>query len=118
MPQQEVFMDERIGDISVQVLKIYDAAFAREAFDAMDTGALKFLSQRLEADDLPPPDSSEFADVIWQEVENGAREDWNTFSYFVVTTAAGNKVTPVFVSADWTSAEAFVKTLAGKLEKL
>ncbi len=30
-------------------------------------------------------DDSRFADSLWQEVEDGAREDWNSFSYFIVT---------------------------------
>jgi hypothetical protein len=118
MPQQEVFLDERVGNKHVQVLKTYDAAFAREAFDVMDAQALKFLSVRLGAEDLPAPDSPDFTDSIWQELEDGAREDWNKFSYFVVTEDAGNRPAPVFVSADWPSAEAFARTLAqfGKVD--
>jgi hypothetical protein len=110
MQEQEVFMDQTIGERRVQVLKSYDAAFAREAFDAMDEGALEFLSLRLDVEDLPSPSSPDFADTIWQELEDGAREDWNRFSYFVVTESTGKGVTPVFVSADWPSAESFAKT--------
>ena len=112
MPQSDVFMDERIGDKRVLVLKTYDSAFAREAFDVMDVQALKFLSVSLGLEDLPASDSPDFADSIWQELEDGAREDWNKFSYFVVTEDTANRPSPVFVSADWPTAEAFAKTIA------
>lgn len=111
MAHQEIFLDERIGTERIQVLKSYDVAFAREAFDAMDEDALRFLSLRLDVEDLPAPQSPDFADSIWQEVEDAAREDWNTFSYFVVIEHGADGTTPLFVSADWPSAEAFAKTL-------
>ena len=53
----------------------------------------------------------EFADTIWQEVEEGSREDWNAFSYFVVTESSTHRTAPVFVCSDWPTAEAFAKTL-------
>jgi hypothetical protein len=112
MPQQEVYLDEKIGDKQIQVLKSYDVSFAREAFAAMDEEALKFLSLRLELEDLPAPDSPDFAEMIWQELEDGAREDWNTFSYFIVTKSGPAVASPVFVSPDWPTAEAFARTLA------
>jgi hypothetical protein len=40
MPQQEVFLDNQIGDKRIQVLKSYDAAFARESFGSMNENAL------------------------------------------------------------------------------
>jgi hypothetical protein len=116
VPQQETFFEQTTGDTHVQVLKSYDAAYAREAFSLMDAEALTFLSHSLKAQgidstDLPSPEDSRFADSLWQEVEHGAREDWNSFSYFIVTENRGTETVPRFVSPDWPSAEAFAKTL-------
>jgi hypothetical protein len=36
VPQQEVFFAQKIGERSIEVLKTYDATFAREAFGNMD----------------------------------------------------------------------------------
>ena len=116
MPQQETFFEQISGNTRVQVLKSYDAADAREAFSLMDAEALTFLSHSLQAQgadsaDLPSPDDSRFADSLWQEVEDGAREDWNSFSYFIVTENRGSETVPRFVSPDWPTAEAFAKRL-------
>ena len=40
-----------------------------------------------------------------------AREDWNTFSYFVVTKSNGRKTEELFVSGDWPTAGAYVKLM-------
>ena len=116
MPQQETFFEQIIGDTRVQVLKSYDAAYAREAFSLMDAEALTFLGHSLQAQgavssDLPSPGDPQFADSLWQEVEDGAREEWNSFSYFIVTEKKGPETVARFVSPDWPSAEAFAKTL-------
>jgi hypothetical protein len=58
----------------------------------------------------PSQEDPDFAETLWLEVEDGAREDWNTFSYFVVMEQAGSGSTPIYVSADWPSAEAFAKS--------
>lgn len=55
------------------------------------------------------PQTNGYADALWDEVQEGAREDWNTLSYFVVTEQVGGKTSALFVSADWPSAEAFAK---------
>lgn len=107
MPKQEVFMDEKLGDKRIQVLKTYDESFAREAFEAMDEEALEFLSTKLDIYDLPAKDSPDYEDAIWDAVQDGAREDWNTFSYFVVIEKASGDSTPIFTSTDWPTAEAF-----------
>jgi hypothetical protein len=115
MPQQETYFEQQVGDKRILVLKSYDAAFAREAFDRMGEEALQFLSSSLkhsekyDAKDVPPEDP-DFGDALWQEVEDGAREDWNAFSYFVVTEQSGREYVPLYVSADWPSAEAFAKS--------
>jgi hypothetical protein len=46
-------------------------------------------------------------EALWQEVQDGAREEWNTFSYF--SEDAAGRFQPLLVSADWPSAEAFAK---------
>lgn len=47
MPGQTTFFDEIIGGTRVEVLKSYDEAFAREAFEQMDEDALAFLVRSL-----------------------------------------------------------------------
>jgi hypothetical protein len=60
MPQQEVFFAQKIGERRIGVLKTYDAAFAREAFDNMDGNARALLWESLRVDenrepgDIPP----------------------------------------------------------------
>ena len=46
---------------------------------------------------------------------SAAREDWKTFSYFVVTTGVSPATQAVYVSPDWPSAEEYVKSLAKAL---
>ncbi len=36
MPQQEVFFEQTSAGRRIEVLKTYDASYAREAFDRMD----------------------------------------------------------------------------------
>ncbi len=40
-----------------------------------------------------------------------AREDWKTFSYFVVTKSNGRSTEELFVSGDWPTAGAYVKLM-------
>jgi hypothetical protein len=105
MPQQTIFLDQTVGNTRIEVLKSYDKAFAREAFDQMDAEALEFLAQTLDLDSS----DKETADTIWDELKDGAREDWNSFSYFIVAEESRGRIVPLFVSADWPSAEAFAK---------
>jgi hypothetical protein len=109
MPQQETFFEQEVGSKRVKVLKSYDTSFAREAFDQMNEEALRFLTRSLDGPG-PSEDDPDFAEALWLEVEGGAREDWNTFSYFVVVELEGSGSTPVYVSADWPSAEEFAKS--------
>lgn len=115
MPQQATFFDEKIGDLRVVVLKSYDPTYAREAFDQMQPEALRHLRQCLEVDvkydtsGVPSPEDEEYPDALWEEVQNCAREDWNTFSYFIVSEEVGGRSSPIYVSSDWPSAEAFAK---------
>jgi hypothetical protein len=103
MPQQETSFDQQIGNTRVTVLKTYDRQFAREAFDQMEADALDFLQNRLQLDER------EDAEALWKEVEDGAREEWNTFSYFVVTKAITGAPSYLLVSSDWPTAEAFAQ---------
>jgi hypothetical protein len=112
MPQQETFLNHETGDGSIQVLKTYDRAFAREAFDQMSEPALRFLHGLLFADDATDDANdkavdSEFSETLWSEIEDGAREDWRTFSYFVVVEQKKQHSEPLFVASDWPSAERF-----------
>ena len=115
MPVQETYFDEQVGAKHVKVVKSYDSAFAREVLNNMDQAAQEFLSNSFpseaaqDAGDIPSPSSAEFADYLWAEIEEGAREDWNKFSYFVVTESVSTDERPLFVSADWPTAEAFAK---------
>jgi hypothetical protein len=117
MPQQETYFEQQVGDKHIIVLKSYDGVFAREAFDRMGDEALQFLSSSLEhnekydAAEVPSPEDPEFADALWQEVEDGAREDWNTFSYFIVSEEIAGRTVPLYVSSDWPSAEVFAKRI-------
>jgi len=102
-------MDEEANGKRIRVLKTYDPAFAREVFQSMDEAALGSLRLTLEQEALPDPGSPDFAEAVWQEVEDSAREDWNAVSYFVVTEETKGETTLLFVSADWPSAGAFAE---------
>ena len=108
MPKQEIFFTERNGNTLVEVLKSYDTVFAREAFEEMDEDSLSFLGKSL---DLPTDGVAEEVgpEGLWEEVQEGARETWNTFSYFVVNKAVDGRSRNLFVSSDWPTAEAFAK---------
>jgi hypothetical protein len=69
----------------------------------MGTEALKFLEGSLDLAGESDPEA------LWEGIEDGAREDWNAFSYFIVSETVLGPTAPVFVSADWPSAEAFAK---------
>ncbi len=113
MPRQETFLEREVNGCQLQVVKSYDSVFARDAFDQMEPTALDFLKHRLNLEtkydtaELPSSNDPDYADALWEEIEEGAREDWNTFSYFVALSASKETSHPLFVSPDWPSAEAF-----------
>lgn len=117
MPRQETFLAVKDGDATIEVLKTYDEKFAREAFRNMDDDALARLAKSLnleslfEPDGIPAPTDDNYEDFIWDVMADEAREDWKTFSYFVVTKSVGQKTEELFVSPDWPTAEAYVKGL-------
>ena len=116
MREQSTFFEQRAGDRRIVVVKTYDAKIARGAFDQMTQEALETLGasldldSRFDATDIPPSHAEEYAEFLWEAVEDGAREDWNTFSYFVVREEGPNGTAALFVASDWPSAEAFAKS--------
>lgn len=108
MPTQEVFFDERANGREIQVIKTYDSHFAREAFDQISDEAKASLIQTL-LDEGAPLEVDSGDEGLWQAIEEGAREDWNSFSYFVVQEKSNDAQHYVFVSSDWPTAERFAK---------
>jgi len=112
MPAQETFLDETIDGLRVQVIKTYDEAYAKDVFGAMSDPAKAFLWRSMKPEetyapeDLPTEPGEDYDAFLLDELLEQGREDWKTFSYFVVTTDAEG---PVFVAADWPTAEAFAK---------
>ena len=112
---QEVFFEQEQNGNRVEVIKTYDAAFAREAFAEMDDAALDFLAESLSLEDsydlaeIPKRTSSEFLDFLWEEVQDNAHEDGNVCSFFIVRQVHSGDSRTLYVSPDWTSAEGFVK---------
>jgi hypothetical protein len=43
MPQQEIVFEQKTGDGRIEILKVYDRVYAREAFGSMDETAQKCL---------------------------------------------------------------------------
>ncbi|MGD0737369.1 MAG: hypothetical protein ABR976_19745 [Terracidiphilus sp.] len=120
MPQQELFFEQKIGGRRIEVLKTYDTACAREAFGNMDAVARAFLWKSLGIDgayeqaDIPPIQSGDGEDFLWEELLENSREDGNLHSFFLVTEAKGASSRSLYVSPDWPSAEAFAQNvLAG-----
>jgi hypothetical protein len=115
VPEQATFFEEQLGMKRIVVLKTYDERFAREAFKQMTPEAMAFLGKSLEIEstydqkELPSPSDADFSDALWQEVQDSAREDWNSFSYFVVKEESPGCTLQLYVSPDWPSAEAFAK---------
>jgi hypothetical protein len=119
MPEQSTFFEHQVGDKRIVVLKTYDGRFAREAFNQMTPEALSLLGTSLELDakfdpaDIPALHDDDFADFLWEAVQDGAREDWNSFSYFIAGEEDNRGLHPLYVSSDWPSAEAFAQRYIG-----
>jgi hypothetical protein len=116
MPAQELFFEQVIGSRRIEVLKTYDQQFAREAFDNMDEKAQMHLWNSLKPEDIYDPEglptlagAEDRSAFLWDELIDQAREDWKTFSYFVVNESKADLTKSLYVSADWPSAEAFAK---------
>jgi hypothetical protein len=119
MPKQETVFEQKTTDKRIEVLKVYDRNYARQAFESMDEAAQKYLwsslgiNESYNAADLPPMDDPASEDFLWEELLDAAREDGNLLSFFVVNEGIGSISTSLYVSPDWPSAEAFAK---GRLE--
>lgn len=119
MRVQEVFFETEQNGHRIEVVKTYDAAFAREAFVEMDDAALDFLAEALKLAgsydllDIPKKTSSQFADFLWDELQDSAREDGNVCSFFVVQEIRSGRSQNLYVAPDWPSAEAFAKGRIG-----
>jgi hypothetical protein len=117
MPRQEIFLLVKDGDETIEVLKTYDQQFAKEAFRNMDDSALAHLASSLnleaiyEPSGIPKPTDEGYEDFIWDVMVDEAREDWNSFSYFIVTKSRGRETEELFVSGDWPTAQSYVKLL-------
>ena len=120
MPSPEIFLSETSDEKQVEVVKTYDPRFAREAFDQMNYEARAALIRSLISHGAL--DQSDLLDLdddgLWQEIEDGSREDWNTFSYFVVAERRGAESRTVFVCSDWPTAEAFAKLQLGGIHRV
>ena len=83
----------------------------------MDSAALAYLRGSLRVETLNDVADSETESIesIWEEVGEGSRESWNSFSYFIVAEKSTGASRNLFVSADWPTAEAFAKTLENEL---
>jgi hypothetical protein len=117
MPRQETFLTAKNGDETIEVLKTYDQAFAREAFRNMDDDALAHLAASLnlestfELSGIPNPTEDGYEDFIWDVMVDEAREEWNLFSYSIVAKSVGHRKEDLFVSGDWPTGKAYVKKL-------
>jgi hypothetical protein len=121
MPQQEVFFAQKIGERSVEVLRTYDAAFAREAFGNMDANARALLWKSLRIDDHEQGDSPLIEsgggdDLLWDALLEDSREDGNLLSFFVVTEAKGKTQKSLYASSDRPSAKTYAQNLLGQLQ--
>ena len=117
MPSQELYLEKKAGLDVFQVLKTYDTAFAKEAFAAMDEGAIEHLSKSLSiSEEYPagemPTSPDGLADLIWEEMYDSASEHGQTKSYFIVRRSSPSGDDFLYVSGDWPSAESYVCLVA------
>jgi hypothetical protein len=117
MPSQELYLEKKAGLDTFQVLKSYDTSLAKEAFAAMDEGAIEHLSASLSiseeysTDEMPTsPDG--LADLVWEAMYDSANEFGQTKSYFIVRRTSSSGEDFLYVSGDWPSAESYVNLVA------
>jgi hypothetical protein len=117
MPTEEIFLERRVGEDVVAVVKTYDEKFAREAFQEMDDVALSALAESLRLDELyerseiPARTESEFPDFVWETVLDESGEDGSTRSFFVVYRESKGGRKNLLVTPDWPTAESFAAHL-------
>ena len=118
MPLQEIFLEKPLKDGRALVIKTYDTNLAHDAFQRIEGDALVHVANALrledlfEAEDIPEPSSPAYSDFLWETLSDEAREDGNLKSFFIVYREIQAKSPePLYVSADWPSAEAFSQRL-------
>lgn len=120
MPKQESFFAESKGGTTIEVLKSYDTAYAREAFQRMDVEAMRHLWSVLRPEQIYDPAGlprlgdpndidGEAEAFLWDELQEQAREDGQLLSFFIVNKVIGGRSESLYVSPDWPSAESFAK---------
>jgi hypothetical protein len=116
MPKEETFLELKEGQKRIRVIKTYDATYAREVFQDVDSPAIRILADSLQLSnnydekDIPSPDSPDYNDFIWEELLDSAREDGQIRSFFVVAVDGYGETTATpFISPDWPTAESFAK---------
>jgi len=117
MRDQEIFFEQKVDGRRIVILKTYERALAHAAFQQMTPHALEALAASLDLKasfdpaDIPCSSDGEFPDFLWGVVEDGAREDWDSFSYFIVRQTEDDHTVALFVSSDWPSAEAYARNM-------
>jgi hypothetical protein len=124
MLAQELFFEQTTAGHRIQVLKTYDERFAREAFDSMDEDGQTYLWHSLKPEKIYDPAGLPTAEepldrtaFLWDELVEQAREDWKTFSFFIVNEIKDLHSEALYVSPDWPSAEAFAKSRIETIRK-
>ena len=84
---------------------------SREAFDQMDEKSQGVAKQVLVTNRLFDSEESEetIDDHLWQGIEEDAREDWNSFPYFIVLERSREANRYLFACPDWPTAERVTK---------
>jgi len=118
MRLQETFLEKPINDGRALVIKTYDINLARDAFHRIGDDALAHvvnvlrLQELFDVNDIPAPSSSDYVEFVWETLSDEAREDGNLKSFFILyREVQGKPMEPLYVSADWPSAEAFSQRL-------
>jgi hypothetical protein len=118
MALQETFLEKQLSDGRALVIKTYDAHLAHDAFQHIGEDALVYVANALrlgelfEASDIPETSSPDYTDFVWETLSDEAREDGNLKSFFILyREVQGQPLEPLYVSADWPSAEAFSQRL-------
>ncbi|RRA49304.1 hypothetical protein [Acidipila sp. EB88] len=124
MPKQDIFFEETVAGTRIEVLKSYDEAYAREAFDNMNEEAREHLWAALRPEEtydsagLPKLNDSEDVNdeagaFLWDELVDQALEDPRAVprvsSFFIVNETADSHTASLYVSPDWPSAERYAK---------
>lgn len=81
------------------------------------TSRAPFLAQSLhleelyDREDIPPVDDPNYPDFLWETLLEESREDGTLRSFFVVSRKRESVRQNLFVTPDWTTAEAFASRI-------